>query len=355
MNDSGDYLVVWSGNGIGDADGVFGQRYTSEHHFPLATADTYSVNEDNTLNIAATGVLANDSDPDNDPLTVVLVSGPANGTVTLNADGSFSYTPDADFNGTDSFTYQANDGSYDSNVATVTITVNEQNDTPPPGYIGDFEQNILPGQDDPPIQLDPVLATPYVPIDDAFSGSSPLLDFPDSDESGDELGVSTGDDDPEISEETSDEGESESSSEPAQQGEPVAESGDSQAGTETSLAESGTDGHFEATVSALLSPEVLALLSGKTELSHLLDEMEEGINQLGDLSLPEITIVSTTFLTAGYVIYDLRKLCFIFTAISSIPHWRQFDLLSVLNTNTSNESNSKRKGMNPLVDIVHGG
>ena len=57
-------------------------------------------------------------------------AGPANGTLTLNADGSFTYTPNANFNGTDSFTYQANDGTADSNVATVTITVNAVNDAP---------------------------------------------------------------------------------------------------------------------------------------------------------------------------------------------------------------------------------
>ena len=54
----------------------------------------------------------------------------SNGTLSLNADGSFSYTPDADWNGTDSFTYTANDGVLDSNVATVTITVNPDNDDP---------------------------------------------------------------------------------------------------------------------------------------------------------------------------------------------------------------------------------
>ena len=48
------------------------------------------------------------------------MSGPAHGTLTLNADGSFTYTPAANYNGTDSFTYKANDGSADSNAATVT-------------------------------------------------------------------------------------------------------------------------------------------------------------------------------------------------------------------------------------------
>jgi len=91
---------------------------------PVAVDDAYSVNEDNTLYVAAPGVLANDSDADNDPLTAVLVSGPSNGTLTLNANGSFTYTPDANYNGLDSFTYLANDSVFDSNYATVNITVN---------------------------------------------------------------------------------------------------------------------------------------------------------------------------------------------------------------------------------------
>ncbi|MGV0795305.1 Ig-like domain-containing protein, partial [Mycolicibacterium sp. XJ1819] len=60
-----------------------------------------------------------------------LVDGPANGTLVLNADGSFTYTPDDDFYGTDTFTYLANDGELDGNTATVTITVNPVNDEAP--------------------------------------------------------------------------------------------------------------------------------------------------------------------------------------------------------------------------------
>jgi 6-phosphogluconolactonase (cycloisomerase 2 family) len=69
------------------------------------------------------GVLANDSDPNGDPMTATLVSGPAHGSVTLHADGSFLYTPAPGFRGTDSFQYEANIGSLSSNVATVTLNV----------------------------------------------------------------------------------------------------------------------------------------------------------------------------------------------------------------------------------------
>ena len=97
---------------------------------PVAANDTESVDEDNLLTVTTPGVLANDTDSDSDPLTAILVSDVSDGTLALNSDGSFSYTPDAHFNGTDAFTYKANDGTADSNIATVTITVNSQNDAP---------------------------------------------------------------------------------------------------------------------------------------------------------------------------------------------------------------------------------
>src|SRR5690606_29372129 len=78
----------------------------------------------------APGVLANDTDADGDALTAVLVTGPTNGSLTLNEDGSFTYTPNEDFHGTDSFTYQASDGGQVSAEATVVITVNPVDDEP---------------------------------------------------------------------------------------------------------------------------------------------------------------------------------------------------------------------------------
>ncbi|NOG48611.1 MAG: tandem-95 repeat protein [Chloroflexi bacterium] len=97
---------------------------------PVAVNDAYTTDEDTALNIAAPGVLTNDTDVDGDAMTAVLVVGPTNGTLTLNGDGGFVYTPNANFNGTDTFTYKANDGTADSNIATVTITVNPINDAP---------------------------------------------------------------------------------------------------------------------------------------------------------------------------------------------------------------------------------
>ena len=97
---------------------------------PVANPDSYSTNEDTTLTIPAPGVLGNDVDIDGDTLTAVKTSGPTHGTVTLNANGSFSYLPFADYNGDDSFTYKTYDGEDYSNIATVTILITSVNDLP---------------------------------------------------------------------------------------------------------------------------------------------------------------------------------------------------------------------------------
>ncbi|MFH1723230.1 MAG: LamG-like jellyroll fold domain-containing protein, partial [Elusimicrobiota bacterium] len=72
---------------------------------------------------AAEGVLANDSDPDGDPISAVLVSGPSDGALSLNPNGAFTYTPNPAFSGTDGFTYKATDGLAYSEAANVSIAV----------------------------------------------------------------------------------------------------------------------------------------------------------------------------------------------------------------------------------------
>jgi hypothetical protein len=96
---------------------------TAANDPPVAVADAYDTNQDTTLNIGAPGILSNDMDANGDSLTATLVSDASNGTLVLNTDGSFSYTPDPGFVGDDTFTYNASDGTDDSNTVTVTITV----------------------------------------------------------------------------------------------------------------------------------------------------------------------------------------------------------------------------------------
>jgi subtilisin-like proprotein convertase family protein len=90
---------------------------------PVANSDAYTTTEDVMLSVSVPGVLGNDTDVNNDPLTAVLDSDVSNGTLTLNLNGSIMYTPDPGFVGEDSFTYHANDGVANSNVVVVTITV----------------------------------------------------------------------------------------------------------------------------------------------------------------------------------------------------------------------------------------
>ena len=98
---------------------------------PAAVADAYGTNEDEELSVdAAAGVVANDSDPDADPLTAVLVAGPAHGSLTLHADGAFTYTPDPDFHGSDTFTYAATDGTVETAPVAVALTIHAVNDAP---------------------------------------------------------------------------------------------------------------------------------------------------------------------------------------------------------------------------------
>ena len=97
---------------------------------PVSVEDAYSIDEDGVLSVEAPGVLGNDSDQDGDQLTAMLEIGASDGSVMLNGDGSFTYTPDPNFNGTDNFTYKSSDGDVTSNIATVTITVNPVNDKP---------------------------------------------------------------------------------------------------------------------------------------------------------------------------------------------------------------------------------
>jgi VCBS repeat-containing protein len=113
----------------------FGGEALAQLGPPLALDDPlHVVDEDDTLIVnALLGVLLNDLDPDLGPITAVLISDVANGTLNLAADGSFTYTPDQDFNGQDSFTYEAVDGvdpGGPTSIATATITVNAVNDPP---------------------------------------------------------------------------------------------------------------------------------------------------------------------------------------------------------------------------------
>ena len=84
----------------------------------MANADQYMTQADQVLAVnASAGVLANDANPTGQALTAVLVTGPSKGSLTLNPDGSFTYVPNENFTGTDTFTYEdAIGGDADANA-----------------------------------------------------------------------------------------------------------------------------------------------------------------------------------------------------------------------------------------------
>ncbi len=108
-------------------DEASAQADTSGNSAPVANDDSYNVNIGEVLTIAAPGVIGNDTYSDIGILTVKLVDDPTNGTLALNADGSFTYINSGSATATDSFAYMVNDGTADSNVATVAITINNGN------------------------------------------------------------------------------------------------------------------------------------------------------------------------------------------------------------------------------------
>lgn len=91
---------------------------------PIAASDSYQVTADTVLIVpAASGLLANDSDPDGDPLTAQKASEATHGLAFVSPDGSLHYQPQTGFTGTDSFTYRATDGALWSDITLVTIAV----------------------------------------------------------------------------------------------------------------------------------------------------------------------------------------------------------------------------------------
>lgn len=123
-----------------------------ENPAPTANPDVYETTFETELTVnAENGVLANDTDPNGDALTAILVEPPSSGTLTLGMDGSFSYIPRTDFAGADVFTYRANDGTISSEPAIVTINVLSPN---PSGLAVEGDLNT------PPIRPDLVWLPP---------------------------------------------------------------------------------------------------------------------------------------------------------------------------------------------------
>jgi N-acetylneuraminic acid mutarotase len=131
---TGQEMLAWGGqtaqNGYTHTGGGYALT-APENSPPQANDDEYSLTANSVLTVTAPGVLANDFDPDGDPLTATLVIYPTQGSLLLNADGGFVYTPDADFVGLDTFYYRASDGQAESNLAQVSLQVLAEPNQPP--------------------------------------------------------------------------------------------------------------------------------------------------------------------------------------------------------------------------------
>ncbi len=112
---------------IGGAFAIPAMAQTVTNQSPVAVADTLTTLEDTAGTVM---VLANDSDPDGGTLTVTGLAGPSHGAAVINAGTSVTYTPAANFNGSDSLTYTLSDGQGGTATGTVTITVTAVNDPP---------------------------------------------------------------------------------------------------------------------------------------------------------------------------------------------------------------------------------
>jgi len=144
---------------------IKGYVYMLEHR-PYANNDSYVTTEDQTLNIMEPGLLINDSDADGDSIIANLVKDVSNGILVLNENGSFEYSPNTNFYGSDSFKYNVSDGKFYSNIATVNITITSEND--PPMIL---DPNPPDKQINVPISLSEINVTIIDPEGDSFNWS----------------------------------------------------------------------------------------------------------------------------------------------------------------------------------------
>ena len=130
-SDSFDFSLADGGeDGVSPEPGTFNIVVSPVNDAPVATVDAISVNEGDTIISGASSLLDNDTDAENDTLTASLLASPANGMLTLNVDGTFTYTHNGSETTSDSFTYEVSDGNGGLDTAIVNITILAQNDAP---------------------------------------------------------------------------------------------------------------------------------------------------------------------------------------------------------------------------------
>ncbi|MDA7979108.1 MAG: DUF4347 domain-containing protein [Pirellulales bacterium] len=285
---------------------------------PIAQGESFTSFAVGAITVVQPGVLANDSDIDGNPLSAVLLSDVSHGVLTLNADGSFTYTPDVTFTGIDSFTYVATDGTLTSRSVTVTLEVQALAD-PGGGGTDANEDNSSDGQTVEPSEEDDQFFENIATEPPLFAGE-----------------VSASEDRSPI--ESSD-ASTEADTTPSVQAIDLHTQGlseDSQARTRFLRSESQpTEFADVATEVPRVDPFVIdAVSNAPLTLYSNAGEWGAQVEGEGELSSQDIILGATTVaasaVSVGYVIWLVRGTTLVASLVASLPAWTSFDPLPIL-------------------------
>jgi hypothetical protein len=317
---------------------------------PLARDDHFELFAGDVLTLGGAGVLSNDGDAEGEPLTAVLASAPAGGTLTLHADGSFVYVPAADFHGIDSFTYRAHDGTAGGNLATVTLRVLASNLPPesPPEDERPAEEDQPPedagdGDAEPDTSTDPAspdLLPELTDRDTRRAGTpadSPGVDLMFVKEDADALATW----EPDAAQQTA----YESRRATLDTGFLAKRKIDGQLGDDPSAGfyserRSGADPYAYFVQDAGLGED----------LDQLSEQMRSGLDFRR--ILVESAAVTSAGLTVGYVVWLLRGGMLLSSFLVQMPAWRMMDPLVVLQYGKKQDAGEDAQNVESLETII---
>ncbi|MGI9456688.1 MAG: cadherin-like domain-containing protein, partial [Aeoliella sp.] len=310
-------ISVSVSDGVNTTVEDFMVTFTPQPDPPVANNDSVTVIENTTLSISPLGPLANDFDPDGDSLSMIVVSGPTQGTLLPQPDGSFLYTPAPDYVGPDQFSYVAHDGTAPSNVAVVRIAIlpglvpppppaePPPDTTPPddpPSEDDPPEDDPPSGDADPPVTSDPLPTDP--PRKNPIASAPPLSDAPSEAElvAGQEASAIT----------------SHSSELPISESRLLRSAGPSDDEPAVEFA----DGSFED----------LQFVVEAGAFWDDLDELEDLVDQAGEIQhlAGGAVLGVSSGLTAGYVLWLVRGGYLLSSVLAQMPAWRFIDPLPIL-------------------------
>ncbi len=314
-------VQVTDGGGLTDS-ATTTINLTDVNESPVVTNHSYSSLDGNDLSVLAPGVLTGSMDPEGSPLTAVLVSAPSSGSVTLNANGSFVYSPTPGFVGLSSFSFAASDGPNTSNIATVTISVGAI--AIPPDTGGDDSNDDASSNDEIEDEED-------VTESDSSPGEESELTTPTPLIANQQPSAPLRQDD------TND----------ADRAETIVHKSDTE--EILPLDDESADGKFR--FAFIARPSALHVAQSPREMvgafaaidtdafepnvlwSQLDLVREEMANDphLGTTEVGTVTVVTTT-LTVGYMLWTLRGGYLVASLLSSLPAWTTIDPLPILET-----------------------